>query len=87
MKTAAHVLALVAVLALSACSTVEPQPAPGATPGAQAQNLARNNNNDDDNKLTGSRIPGKRTDRMLKSVGSQDYKDAKDAQARPLNSQ
>jgi predicted Zn-dependent protease len=84
MKTAMHVLSLASVLALSACSTVAPQPAPGVTPAVQPQNVA---SNDADDKLTGSRIPGKRTDRMLKSVGSQDYKDAKDSQPRPLNSQ
>jgi hypothetical protein len=84
MKFVLHALALASVSALSACTTVQPQPGPDPAPARQTQDVARN---DGDDKLTGSRIPGKRTDRMLRSVGSQDYKDSKASQPNPLRSE
>jgi hypothetical protein len=84
MKNALHAVAVTSLLALGACSTVDTKPAADPAPANQPQNVA---SNDSDNSMTGSRLPGKRTDRLVRSIGSQDYKDAKDAQARPLNSQ
>jgi hypothetical protein len=84
MKTALHAVALASLLSLCACSTVDTKPAADPAPANQPQNVAKD---DGDNSITGSRLPGKRTDRLVKTIGSQDYKDSKDAQARPLNSQ
>jgi uncharacterized membrane protein len=85
MKTALHAVALASLLSLCACASVDTTPAADPAPANQPQNVAKAADND--NSITGSRLPGKRTDRLVKTVGSQDYKDSKDAQARPLNSQ
>jgi hypothetical protein len=80
MKTALPALA--SLLLLCACSTVDTKPAADPAPANQPQNVAKD---DGDNKLTGSRLPGKRTDRLVRGVGSQDYKDSVASQPRPLD--
>jgi hypothetical protein len=84
MKTALPATVLASLFALSACSTVNTKPAADPAPANQPQNVAQE---DGDNKMTGSRLPGKRTDRLVRSVGSQDYKDSKASQPNPLRSE
>jgi hypothetical protein len=82
MKTALHTVAVASLLALSACSTVDTKPAADPAPANQPQDVAKE---DVDNSITGSRLPGRRTDRLVRGVGSQDYKDSVASQPRPLD--
>lgn len=81
MKNA--LLAVISLLALSACSTVDTKPAAAPAVASQSQDIA----SDNDKGITGSRLPVKRTDRLVRAVGSQAYKDAKDAQPNPLKAE
>lgn len=68
-----------ALLALAGCSS--PQQAGAAAPATPA--LAAQ---EDDHSMTGSRIPKRTsTDRMLKTVGSREARDAMDTSLRPLD--
>lgn len=69
--------ALASVLVLSACATGTTQPQPAA---GNAEKIARN----EDSTLTGSRIPARRTEKMVGQIGAQDYKDTKQAAPAPL---
>jgi hypothetical protein len=82
MKTALHALAITALSALAACTTANTTPAPDVAPQGQTQNVA---SRDEEEHITGSRLPGKRTDRLVKAIGSQAYKDAKDSVPRKLD--
>ena len=81
MKTVLHAVAVASLLALSACSTVDSKP--GLSAANQSQNLA----SDDDHPITGTRLPIKRTERIVRATGQQDYRNAIDSQPRPLDSQ
>lgn len=70
--------ALAAVLALSACATDTTQPQQAAA--GNAEKMARN----EDSTLTGSRIPARRTEKMVGQIGAQDYKDNKQAAPSPM---
>ncbi|MGZ5203074.1 MAG: hypothetical protein ACXWC4_25190 [Telluria sp.] len=69
---------LAALLGLSACATDAPttptQPAP--------QQLARR----DAPSMTGSRIPARRTEKMVGATSGQDYSETANAQPAPLRS-
>jgi hypothetical protein len=82
MKTALHAVAVASLLALCACSTVDTKPAADPAPAGQPQNVAKE---DGDASITGSRLPGRRTDRLVRGVGAQDYKDSAASQPRPLD--
>lgn len=78
MHDALKLLALGALAALAACSS----PAPTA-PAAPGPALAVQ---EDNHEMTGSRIPKRKsTDRMLKTVGAQEARDAMDTSMRPLD--
>ena len=86
MQHALKTLALGALVALAGCSSPPPQAtgAVAAAPGGAAPALAAQ---EDDHSMTGSRIPKRKsTDRMLKTVGAQDARDAMDSAMRPLDS-
>ena len=75
--------ALVVLIALAGCSTPAAPP-PAASPAAVAPALAAQ---EDEHAMTGSRIPKRKsTDRMLKTVGGQEARDAMDSVPRPLDS-
>ncbi|HEY1043547.1 MAG TPA: hypothetical protein VGE60_06755 [Telluria sp.] len=70
MKTLTCSATIAATLLLGACTST-PAPAPEAAQPASATApvaIAQNT-------MTGSRIPRKSTDRTLKAVGNQDYRD------------
>ncbi|MEW7847139.1 hypothetical protein AB2N08_00415 [Massilia aurea] len=70
--------------ALAACTTPPPTQ-PVNTPAATAPAIAAVV--PEDQLMTGSRIPQRKsTDRMLKTVGAQDARDAMDSALQPLNS-
>lgn len=87
MKTVAAALAVGLTLVLAGCAMPERKteaelagtaPAPGAVAGTAVQ---------DEHLMTGSRLPKRvSTDRMLKSVGSRDARDALENAPRPLDS-
>ena len=82
MRDALKVAALGALVALVGCSS-PPQPTPEAAPATAAPALAAQQ---DEHEMTGSRIPKRKsTDRMLKTVGAQDARDAMDSAMRPLD--
>ncbi|WP_306393670.1 hypothetical protein [Telluria beijingensis] len=83
MHAALTPLALGALVALAGCSTPA-SPPPAASPAAAAPALAAQ---EDQHEMTGSRIPKRKsTDRMLKTVGGQEARDAMDSAPRPLDS-
>jgi len=84
MQHALKTLALGAVVALAGCSSPPPQATAAAAPAGTAPVVAAQ---EDDHSMTGSRIPKRKsTDRMLKTVGAQDARDAMDSAMRPLDS-
>lgn len=84
MHLALNTLALGALVALAGCSTPPPQATAAAAPAGTAPVVAAQ---EDDHSMTGSRIPKRKsTDRMLKTVGAQDARDAMDSAMRPLDS-
>lgn len=84
MHHASNILALaasIALLALAGCSSPAQQTA-AAAPEAGAALAAQA----DEHAMTGSRIPKRTsTDRMLKTVGSREARDAMDTSLRPLD--
>lgn len=76
-------LALLGLLALSACHST-PTSAPAATLTDKQAPLA--NAEQEPDKITGSRIARKSSDRMIKSVGAREARDALETQPTPLKS-
>jgi hypothetical protein len=77
---AASVLAIASFALLAGCASVHQEEAPAplgavATAGSDAPA-----------SITGSRIPSRRTEKMVSQVGGQDYKDNKSALPAPLQS-
>ena len=87
MHDALKALALGALVALVGCGSPPqstPQSTPAAAPAAAAPTVAAAQ--EDQHEMTGSRIPKRKsTDRMLKTVGAQDARDAMDSAMRPLD--
>jgi PBP1b-binding outer membrane lipoprotein LpoB len=79
-------LLLAGALLLAGCAADPAASAAASAAGAQAaaQEQATDSKWDDD-KLTGSRLAKRSTDRMLKAVGAQEVRDAMDSNPRPLN--
>jgi uncharacterized lipoprotein YajG len=76
MKLFPYLAALAALLVLSACAT-----APDTVPTKNdAPRLAKQ----DAPEMTGSRIPARRTEKMVSATSGQDYKDTANAQPAPL---
>lgn len=82
MKAVPHYLASIfAIASLAGCASVqEPEPQPAA------QLAAANHGNEEAPTITGSRIPARRTEKMVSQIGAQDYKDNKAALPAPLQS-
>lgn len=78
MKNILRASALIYLVSLAACSTVEPAATPGATASTDTRPVEKAN-------LTGSRIPAKSTEKMVFQIGGKDYTDSKVAQPAPLN--
>jgi ABC-type uncharacterized transport system auxiliary subunit len=78
MKAVLHCAALSFVLA-GCASTTEPadMPAPGAASTSASDAAA---------PITGSRIPARRTEKMVSQIGGKDYKDNKSSLMAPLQS-
>ena len=77
-RCAAFAISVPFVLAGCASAPDTPDmPAPGAVSTSATDTAAT---------ITGSRIPAKRTDKMVSQIGGQDYKDNKSALAAPLQS-
>jgi hypothetical protein len=77
-RYAALAVALAAAHMLSACASVQDQPgmpAPGAASTAATDPLV---------EITGSRIPVRRSDKMVAQIGAQDYKENKSTLTSPL---
>ena len=84
MQHAFKTLALGAFVALAGCRSPQQQTTAAVAPTADAPVVAAQ---EDDHSMTGSRIPKRKsTDRMLKTVGAQDARDAMDSAMRPLDS-
>jgi hypothetical protein len=79
MKAVPHYLAsILAIASLAGCASVqEPEPtaplAAAATSGSDAPAV-----------MTGSRIPSRRSEKMVSQIGAQDYKDNKATLPAPL---
>nr|WP_314544095.1 hypothetical protein [uncultured Massilia sp.] len=72
---------LAAAIVLVGCATSSApmsEPDPAAAQGVQP--LASNDT------ITGSRIPARSTDRLLRTVGNADHRDAMDSSPKPLES-
>ena len=80
LHAAASVLAFASLGVLAGCASVHEQEAP-ATFGA-----ATTSGSDAPASITGSRIPSRRTEKMVSQIGGQDYKDNKSVLAAPLQS-
>lgn len=84
MSFSLNALSLVGVLALAGCASSPATQAP--TPPAASPALASVAPVDEE-MMTGSRIPKRKTtDRMLKTIGAQEARDALDRSLVPLNS-
>ena len=73
--------AVLAIAALSGCAAPPPpasEPAPSAA--AEARPVASNET------ITGSRIPSRRTEKMVGVIGAMDYKENKESLPAPLQS-
>ncbi len=77
MKLLPYPAVLAVLFALSACATVPDTAPPSVT---EAPSLAKQ----DAPQMTGSRIPARRTEKMVNSISGQDYKDTANAQPAPL---
>jgi PBP1b-binding outer membrane lipoprotein LpoB len=76
MKLSSYPAVFAAALVLSACATEAP-----TTPSQpNEQQLARQ----DAPGMTGSRIPARRTEKMVSATSGQDYRETANAQAAPL---
>lgn len=79
MKTSFACLAVLPVL-LAACATPAPTPERDAAPAVAQRPI------DSEDLQTGSRIPSRRTEKMVGRIGAQDYKETKQTLAAPLES-
>jgi hypothetical protein len=73
-------LAAAVFFTLAGCASTQDapdMPAPGAAATASA---------DEATAITGSRIPAKRTEKMVSQIGGKDYKDNKSSLMAPLQS-
>ncbi|WP_020652085.1 hypothetical protein [Massilia niastensis] len=83
MHHASKALLVAGLLILGGCSTAPTTEAPAVAADPKLAAVTP-----DENLMTGSRIPKRQgTDRMLKTVGAQEARDAMDAAPRPMNSQ
>jgi hypothetical protein len=81
MKAVPFCSVLVLATLLAGCASVqEPEPEPGAAVAAADQA------GPSQDAITGSRIPSRRTEKMVSQVGGKDYKDNKQALPAPLRS-
>lgn len=82
MKAVPHCAALLVAVsfALAGCASTQD------TPDSPALGAASTSTMDTAAAITGSRIPAKRTEKMVSQIGGQDYKDNKSALAAPLQS-
>ena len=80
MKAVLHCAALSFILA-GCASTTEP-----AAPDMPALGAASTSTADAAASITGSRIPAKRTEKMVSQIGGKDYKDNKSSLMAPLQS-
>ena len=86
MKTVAAALAVGMTLVLAGCAMPERKTEAELAGAAPAGMAASNAVGQDEHQMTGSRLPKRvSTDRMLKSVGSRDARDALDSSPRPLD--
>lgn len=86
MKTVAAALAVGMTLVLAGCAMPE-RKTEAELAGAAPAGMAASNTAQDEHLMTGSRLPKRvSTDRMLKSVGSRDARDALETSPRPLDS-
>jgi hypothetical protein len=82
MKAVPHYLAsILAIASLAGCAGVREQDPQPPVPLAAA-----NSGNEAAATITGSRIPARRTEKMVSQIGAQDYKDNKAALPAPLQS-
>lgn len=82
MKAVFPLSVLAAAIVLVGCATSSAptsEPAPAAAEGVQP--LARNDT------ITGSRIPARKTEKMVSAVGAKDYKENSQAIMAPLRAQ
>lgn len=80
MKAVLHCAALSFILA-GCASTTEP-----AADDMPALGAAATSTSDAAAEITGSRIPAKRTEKMVSQIGGKDYKDNKSSLMAPLQS-
>lgn len=66
--------------ALAACASTQ------ETPDTPALGAAATSSTDTAAEITGSRIPAKRTEKMVSQIGGKDYKDNKSSLMAPLQS-
>ena len=83
MKAVPHYLAsILGIAALAGCASVQE---PEATPQASLATAATTGS-DGAAAITGSRIPSRRSEKMVSQIGAQDYKDNKETLPAPLRS-
>jgi hypothetical protein len=81
MKAIPHYLAsILAIAALAGCASVQEPEAPVQAPLAAAATTG----SDGAATITGSRIPSRRSEKMVSQIGAQDYKDNKATLPAPL---
>jgi hypothetical protein len=83
MKAVPHYLAsILTITALAGCASVQEPEAPLQAPLA----AAATSGSDGAASITGSRIPSRRSEKMVSQIGAQDYKDNKATLPAPLQS-
>jgi hypothetical protein len=80
MKACLHPLVLAFLPVLCACSTPAPAKPDALATASQAGHYQ-------DNTVTGSRIPARRTEKMVGAVGGKDYQENKDSRPAPLRTE
>lgn len=78
MKPLLHLAVLSSVRALSACATPATDEPSASAPAARRAPMV------EQDTLTGSRIPARRTEKMVGAVGAKDYQETSNAQPAPL---
>jgi len=73
-------LAVAVLFALAGCASTQD------TPDQPALGAASTSTSDAATEITGSRIPSKRTEKMVSQIGGKDYKDNKSSLMAPLQS-
>jgi hypothetical protein len=77
MKACLSPVVFASLFVLCACSAPEPAKQEQLAAVSKAERYQ-------DNTLTGSRIPARRTEKMVGAVGAKDYQETKGAQPEPL---